>query len=243
MKFANPLYYPLPILIGAIALVFGVRVAKLPSWIMLPVAGAIATAGAAVRQGQEPETFNLDNPALARELLAVREQAKRLAEKAIDLRAEAARLLPDSLHLELLASVQFACDRATELPQKIDALAQRMQGSDSLLSPEDLRQQLVSVQTKLKTSSGMVKGQLNQLAQSLQHNIQLAQAGEDSRQAQIANLSTLILDSAGILQAMQNKLRSPNLADAQQTAELRSLSDELSIFQENVDLLMTPSSS
>lgn len=242
MKLANPLYYPLPILIGAIALVLGVRVAKVSSWVMLPVAGAIATAGAAVRKGQEPEAFNLDNPALERELLAVRQQAKRLAEKAIDLRAEAARLITDSLQLELLASVQFACDRATELPQKIDALAQRMQGSDSLLSPEDLRQQLVSVQTKLKTSSGVIKEQLNKLSESLQHNLQLAQAGEDSRQAQVASLSTLILDSAGVLQAMQNKLRLPNLTDAQQTVELRSLSDELRIFQENVDLLMTPSS-
>jgi len=242
MKLANPLFYPLPILVSAIALVIGVRVVKLPSWVMLPVAGAIAVTGAALRKGQEPETLNLENPALERELLAIRQQAKLLAEKASELRAEAARLLTDSLQVELLASVQFACDRATDLPQKIDALAQRMQGSDSLLSVADLRQQLAGVQAKLQSSSGVVKAQLNTLVESLQHNIQLAQAGEDSRQAQVASLSTLILDSAGVLQAMQNKLRSVNLTDAQQTLELRSLSDELSIFQENVDLLVSQSS-
>ncbi len=242
MKLANPLYYPLPMLIGAIALVISVRVAKLPSWVALPVAGAIALTGAALRKGQEPETLNLENPALERELIAVQQQAKQLAEKAIELRTEAARLITDSLQMDLLASVQLACDRVIELPQKIDALAPRMQGSDSLLSVEDLRRQLVGVQTRLPSSSGIVKAQLNKLAESLQHNIQLAQAGEDYRQAQVASLSTLILDSAGVLQAMQNKLRSANLADAQQSLEVRSLSDELSLFQENVDLLVSQSS-
>ncbi|NJR66187.1 MAG: hypothetical protein HC772_14070 [Leptolyngbyaceae cyanobacterium CRU_2_3] len=139
MKLANPLYYPLPVLAGAIALVLGVRVAKLPSLVVLPVAGAIAVVGASFRKGQEPETLNLENPELERELLAVRQQAKLLAEKAMELRTEAARLITDSLQLELLATVQYACDQATALPRKIDELAQRMQGSDSLLSAEDLQ--------------------------------------------------------------------------------------------------------
>ncbi|HEY9628724.1 MAG TPA: hypothetical protein V6C84_15600 [Coleofasciculaceae cyanobacterium] len=242
MKFANPLYYPVPMLISAIALVVGVRMAKLPNWVILPGAGAIAVAGAALRKSQEPKSLNLEDPLLERELLSVRQQARLLAEKATELRAEAARLLADSLQMDLLASVQMACDRATELPQKIDALTQRIQGNNSLLSVEDLRRQLAEVQTRLSTSSGLVKEQLDYLVESLQHNIHLVQTGEDTRQAQVASLSTLILDSAGVLQAMQNKLRSTNLADVQQTLELRSLSDELSIFQENVDLLVSQSS-
>jgi hypothetical protein len=243
VKFANPLYYPLPMLIGAIALVFSIRVAKLPSWVALPAAGAIAFTGAAFRKGQEPEMLNLENPELERELLSVQQQARLLAEKAIALRAEAARLITDSLQMDLLASVQLACDRSTELPQKINALAQRMQGSDSLLSVDDLRKQLSGVQNRLQTTrSGLVREQLEYLAESLEQNIQLVQTGEDARQAQVANLSTLVVDSAGVLQALQNKLRSANLADAQQSLELRSLSDELSLFQENVDLLMSQSS-
>ena len=239
MKLANPLHYPLSMLIGAIALVIGIRIAKLPLWVMLPAAGAVTVAGASVRKGQQRETHNLENPTLEQELLSTRSQAKLLAEKAIDLRAEAARLLTDSLQVDLLAAVQLACDRAIELPKKIDALAQWMQSREALLSAEDLHQQFLGVQTRLQTSSGLVKVQLDYLAESLQHNIQLAQAGEDARQPQIASLSTLILDSAGVLQAMQNNLRSANLKDVQQILELRSLSNELSIFQENVDLLVS----
>jgi hypothetical protein len=238
MNLANPLFYPLPVLVGSIALITGVRLAKLPSEIMLPVAGSIAVAGAAIRKSQEPERLHLDNPELERELQGVQQQAKVLAEKAGELRSEAVRLLTQSTQVELLAAVQSACDRANELPGKVDRLIQRLRGSDSLLSVDDLHKQLMEVQTKLHASSGVAREQLTKLAESLNRNIQLAREGQDARQAQIANLSALILDSAGVLQAMQNKLRSLDLSDAEQRLELRSLSDELSIFQENVDLLV-----
>ncbi len=239
MKLANPLYYPVAVLVGAIALVVGVRVAKLPSVVMLPLAGAIATAGAAVLKSQEPERFNLDNPELERELQAVRASAKSLADKANTLRLEAAKLLTSGAQMELLASVQYACDRAVELPAKVDELARRLQGTDSLLSIQELQQQLAEVQTKLRSSSGAAREQRAKLAASLQRNIQLARQGQDARQAQVASLSTLILDAAAVLQAMQNQLRTANLADATQATELQSLSDELRAFQENVDLLVS----
>jgi hypothetical protein len=54
----------------------------------------------------------------------------------------------------------------------------------------------------------------------------------------VASLATLIVDASGVLQALQNKLRVVNLTDLQQTAELRSLTDELSCFQENAELLL-----
>ncbi len=238
MKLANPLHYPLAILVGAIVLVIGVRIARLPSVVMLPIAAAIATAGAVVLKSQEPERL-LDNPELERELQAVRISAKALADKANALRLEAAKLLTSADQIELLAAVQYACDRAVELPAKIDHLARRMQGADSLLSIDQMQQQLAQVQTQLQSSSGVAREQRSKLATSLQRNIQLARQGTDARQAQVASLSTLILDSAGVLQTMQNRLRTADLADAGQTLELRSLSDELRIFQENVDLLVT----
>jgi hypothetical protein len=238
LKLANPFFYPLPMLVGSVALVVGVRFAKLPSAVMLPVAGAIATLGAAIRKAQEPETFNLQNLALENDLHTLQQQAKILAAKAEDLRIEAARLLTASAQVDLLAAIQFACDRAGELPAKITQLAKRMQGSDSLLSSSDLEKQLTGVEAKLRGSSGIMRQQLTKLADSLNHNIQLAQEGQDARQIQLASLSTLILDTAGVLQKLQNKIRSSDLSDTQQTLELELLSDQLHLFQENVDLMV-----
>ena len=239
MKLANPLYYPMAVLAGAITLVAGVRVAQLPSVVMLPAAAAIASVGASLLKSREPETFNLDNPELERELQSVRTSAKVLADKANVLRLEAAQLLTDAFHIELLASVQYACDCAGELPTKIDQLARRLQGGDSLLSVSDLQQQMALVQEKLRSSTGVASVQLTKLAESLRRNIQLARQGQDARQAQVVSLSTLIQDSAGVLQELQNKLRNFDLTDSAQTTELRALSDELSSFQENVDLLVS----
>ncbi|MCY7391297.1 MAG: hypothetical protein LH647_07295, partial [Leptolyngbyaceae cyanobacterium CAN_BIN12] len=84
---------------------------------------------------------------------------------------------------------------------------------------------------------GVARDQLNRLADSLRHNIQMARQGEDARQAQVLSLSTLILDSAGVLQGMQNQIRTANLTDADQTEELRSLSNEFSFFQEHIGLI------
>ena len=237
MKLVNPLYYPMAVLIGAIVLVIGVR-AKIPSLVVVPVAVVLTLAGSTAIASQQPSP-TLDNPALERELQSVRQQARVLAEKANSLLIEATRLLTESTQLSLLAGIQYACDRAGELPAKIDELARRMQGVDSLLTVSDLQQQLREVENKLQVSSGAAQEQFNKLAASLRRNIQLAQQGQDARQAQVASLSTLILDSAGVLQAMQNQLRTTNLADSSQTVELQTLSDELRLFQENVDLLVS----
>ena len=239
LKLVNPLNYPLAVLAGGIVLFVGVRLAKLPSVVMLPAAVAIALGGASVQKSREPERLDLGNPALERELEAVRQQANQLARLAETLRSEAEKLLTSSTQIGLLAAVQYACDRALELPPKIDQLARRLSGADSLLSLSELQQQLAQVQTKQQHSSGVTRQQLNQLAESLQRNLRLAQQGQDARQAQVISLSTLITDSAGVLQQLQNRLRTFDLNDSEQIQELRSLSEELSSFQENVDLLVS----
>lgn len=238
MKLPNPLHYPLAVLAGAIVLIAGVRLAKLSVAIVVPIATVITFGGASILKSKEPEAPILENLELEQDLQSVRQQAKRLAENAIALRQEANRLLTSALQMDLLVSVQYACDRACELPAKIDTLAQRLKGTDSLMEVDALRQQLTAVEYKLRTSSGMVQAQLTRLAESLRRNIELAQQGHDARQAQVASLSTLILDSASVLQAMQNQIRTIDLTDTTQTAELRTLSDELNRFQENVDLLV-----
>jgi len=241
MKLANPLHYPLAVLVGAIALVAGVRLARVPAPIALPLSAAIAVGGAIVLKSKEPEAPTLENPELEQDLQRIRQQAKNLADKATALRQEATRLLTSSLSMDLLVAVQYACDRASELPTKINALAQRMKGADSLLEVTDLQQQLAAVEYKLRNSSGVAQAQLTRLAESLHHNIQLAQQGQDARQAQVASLLTVILDAAGMLQDLQNKLRTTDLTDVNETSELRSLSDEFKTAQETVDLLVSKS--
>ncbi|MEB3358255.1 MAG: hypothetical protein VKK04_16135 [Synechococcales bacterium] len=237
MKLANPLYYPVPVLIGAIALVVGVRMARLPSVVVVPVSVAIATAGAAFRKGQEPERYELNNPALEQELQSVRQQAVMVANQANALRDEATKLLTEAHQMELLGTVQYACDRASELPGNIDQMARRLGGADSLLSVSDLKSQLQGVEARLASSTGAARTQWAELANTLQRNIQLAQEGRDARQAQVASLSNLILNAAGVLQQLQNKLRTADLTDTAQALEVRSLSDEFNSVQENLSLL------
>jgi len=239
MKLANPLNYPLAVLAGGIVLVVGVRLANLSSVVMLPFAAVIATGGAIALKSKEPEALNLENPELARELQLVKQQAQTLAGKAEILRSEATKLLSDGLEVELLAAVQYACDRASELPAKVDQLSQRFQGADSLLSVSDLQQQLEQVNQKQTQASGVAKDQLNKLTESLQRNLQLARQGQDARQAQVTSLSTMIADAAGVLQQLQNKLRTADLNDSEQARELRSLSEELHSLEESFDLLVT----
>lgn len=242
MKLANPLYYPVSVLIGAIALVIGVRVVQLPNVIALPGAVAIATVGAAIQKGRAPERLGLDNPALEQELLALKARAQQVAAQAGALQAEATQQLTDVHQLELLGVVQYACDRARELPDQIEQMARRMKGADSLLVLSDLQSQLRDADAKRQTSSGVARQQWDKLVATLERNIELAQEGRDTRQAQVLSLSTLILEAAGVLQQLQNKLRSADFSDAAQLSEVRSLSDEFTNVQDNLSVLVVSGS-
>ena len=238
MKLVNPLNYPLAVLAGGVTLIIGVRLIQLPSLIILPAVAAIATGIAIPLSQKEANKINIDNPALAREIQSVQQQAKLLIDKAEDLRKEAKQVLTSSTQLELLTAVEYACDRTQELPGKVNQLAQKLQGSDSLLSPAELAQQLAEVKAKQRNSSGVAKEQLKQLITSLENNLRLAQQGQDARQAQVVSLNTLVIESAGILQQLQNRLRTSNLNNSEDINELKNLSEELQNMQENVDLLI-----
>ena len=239
IKLANPLYYPISILAGAVVLVVGVRLAGLSNAVALPTAAIVATASATALKSREPDSQKLARQQLQQELQVMQYSGKSLAQKAEILRQEANQLLTrGSFQLELLVAVQNACDRAIELSIKIDQLATRLQGSNSLLSKSELQQQLLEVQAKQRVSSGIARKQLNLLEESLKHNMAIAQEGQDTRMAQIASLYTLIQEAAGVLQQLQNKLHTADLSNLEQVKELRSLSAELSSFQENVELLV-----
>jgi FtsZ-binding cell division protein ZapB len=228
----------LAILVGGITLIIGVRIIQLPSLIILPTAGAIATLISIPLSQKEINKINLNNPALTREIQSVQQQAKLLTNKAEDLRREAQRILTTSSQLELLSTVEYACDRTVMLPDKITQLAQKLQGADSLLSSKELVRQLAEVKAKQKNSSGVARVQLQQLASSLENNLRLAQQGQDARQAQVISLNTLVIESAGVLQQLQNRLRTSNLNDSEEINELKELSEELKNIQENVDILI-----
>ncbi|NET38699.1 MAG: hypothetical protein F6K19_43045 [Cyanothece sp. SIO1E1] len=239
MKLANPLHYPLATLASGVVLVGGIRLAKLPSVVMLPVTVAIATAGATLLKAREPISPGLEYAALEPELQAVLQQAQGLTQRAEALKSEATQLLKDAHQMELLGSIQYACERTHELPTKINHLARRLQSNNSLLSVDNLQQQLAAVEAKRQASAGTAQQQWAKLADSLHRNIDLVRQGDDTRQAQIASLSTLIADAAGVLQQLQNKLRTANLDNVAEATELRALSQEFNSFQENLELLIS----
>ncbi|MEO0834799.1 MAG: hypothetical protein AAFY16_02175 [Cyanobacteria bacterium J06642_3] len=238
MKLVNPLHYPLAVLIGGITLVTGVRLVQLPNLVIIPGSIAIA-AGLAIplskRSTQPPQIDNLE---LLQEITTVKQQARSLSSKAESLRTEAKQMLTSSTQLELLAAIEYACDRVLELPAKIDTLAGRLRGSDSLLSAPELENQLAQVQLKASQSSGVAQQQLSQLSRSLANNLQLARQGQDARQAQVVSLATMVSESAGILQQFQNRLRTSDLNNSAELNELKALSEELRNMQDNVDLLI-----
>ncbi|MEA5564835.1 hypothetical protein [Anabaena sp. UHCC 0399] len=238
LKLANPMFYPLAVLTGGVTLFVGVRLGQLPSPFMIPFAAGIAVAGASFLRSREPEFLELDNPALEREILAVKTSALALANQANGLNLAAQKLLNDTFQIELLATVSISCDHVSQLPGKIDTLVFNLHNTNSLLSIEALQQQLTEVQKKLPSSSGVAKRHLNQLADSLKRNIQLAQEGEDSRLARIINIATLIQDFAGVLQKLQTRLRTSDLSDSEQINGLQLIADELSSLSENLDLLV-----
>ncbi|MBD2597809.1 hypothetical protein H6G74_26300 [Nostoc spongiaeforme FACHB-130] len=238
VKLVNPLYYPVAVLVGGLTLFVGVRLGNLSSLVMLPVATGVTVAGASFFKSREGEVLELDNPALEREILAVKSSALALANQSQAMRLEVQKLLTDTFHMELLTTVLISCDRAAELPSKLDKLEVSLHHTNSLLSIEALQQQLTEVKTKLPNSSGVAKRHLNQLAESLKRNIQLAQEGEDSRLSRVINIATLIQDFAGILQKLQTKLRTSDLIDSEQINALQLIADELNSLAENLDLVV-----
>ncbi len=239
MRLVNPLHYPLAILTGGIVLIVGVRFLKLPNLVILPLAGAISTVESALLARRQKNTLKINNPALEREIISLQQQAQLIAQKAEILREEARKILTLSNQIDLLTTVEYSCNQAKELPDKIEQLSHRFHGADSLLSTQELEKQLKEIERKQKNSSTMAQQQLQQLTQGLKRNLELVRQGEDTKLTQIISLSTVIIDAAGVLQQLQNRLHTDNLEDPQQLQELQLLTEDLNSFQENVNLLIS----
>jgi hypothetical protein len=230
IKLANPIYYPIAVLAGGIVLVIGTRFFKASNFVVLPAAAVVTTGIATLIRSQK---------VILRDLRSIKYQAKILAQQAQLLKQDADKILiHNSSQLELLGVVQLSCDRAIELPKNIDRLIQNISESESLLLVEELQQQLTKVRAKIDSSSGVYRDNLRRLESSLKNNIQLAQMGQDTRQSQVINLQTLIQDSAGVLQELQNKLASADLSQSSELESLIELGNELNSYQENVDIIV-----
>lgn len=239
MKLVNPFDYPISILISGVILVAGIRFIGLPNLVVLPTTAIISVASATVLKSREPDAENSANKELKQELEVISELAKSLAKKANILRQEANQLLGgEGFQMDLLVTVQSVCNSAIELPQKIAEVSRKLPNNEVLLSVEDLQKQLLEVRNKQKSSSGVSKQYLQQLATSLQRNIELAKAGKDTRQAKIFSLHQMVQDSAGLLQQLENKLRTVNLNNSEEIQELRNLSDELNSYQDNIKMFL-----
>ncbi|MGD1713730.1 hypothetical protein [Hydrocoleum sp. CS-953] len=239
MKLVNPFDYPISILIGGVILVAGIRFFRFPNLVILPATAAISVASATVLKSREANPQNLANKELEQELKVISGLAKSLAEKAEILRQEANQLLGgETFHMDLLVTVQSVCNRSIELPQKITEVSRKLPNNEALLSVDDLQRQLLEVKSKQKSSYGISQQHLQQLAASLERNIQLAKAGKDTRQAKIFSLQTMVQDSAGLLQELENKLRNANLNNSEEIQDLRSLSDELNSYQDNIKMFL-----
>ncbi len=239
IKLANPIYYPIAVLMGGITLVAGVRLAGLSNKIILPTVAVVTVATASVLKSREPDAKKIAQQQLQQEVELLKVSSQNLATKAEELRQEANKLMnKTSFNIDVLVAVHDICDRTIELPQKIDKIAERLPEQESLLSVNELEKQLLEVKSKIRSSSGMTRQNLEQLAASLERNMALAQAGQDTRQAKIISLSTSIQNSAGVLQKLQNKLRTADLSNSKDLQELRSLSNELNDYQANLDILI-----
>ncbi len=239
VKIANPLHYPIAVLIGGIVLVVGVRLLRVPNLIILPTSLAITVLSATGLKSQEPDPKEILKRQLTQQLEEVEQLSEELAQKTENLRQEAGKILgQNQFNLDLLIAIQEVCNFSVETPQKIKKISQNFSKDESLLSIEKLNHQLLEVKNKISSSSGVSRQQLEQLEVSLERNLELAKTGEDTRQAQIFNLHRIVQDSAGSLQQLQNKLRTANVAKPENVQSLKVLTEEIKSQQEQLSILV-----
>lgn len=186
MKFVNPFHSSTAILMGAIALVIGVRGLHLPKAVALPMAATIAIATATLLKSRQPPSAELADSSLEQELRTVHQQAQQLAQNAEQLRTEATQRLTQANQIELLRAIQYACDRVQELPTRLlhlqahllsphgqDVQAQVFSLSRVLGSAAEVLQ---SLQTKLRTVDLSDRGE-TLVVRSLSHELTELQEG------------------------------------------------------------------
>ncbi len=234
LRLTNPLNYPLAIAGSMLILFAGVRIIGLPSFLVLPtsvIAGFLA-AGFLHQREYSRQSSSIGNESLAKELEGAKQEALNLIEKAEELRQEAQNLLREASQMDLLTSVEYMCDRILELPQKIEELSSRLSGDDTLLSLENLEAKLRENRIRQRNATGVALEKLKQIEMNLLRNIQLTKQAKSAREAQVFSVTNMITEAEGILQEIQNKLRTADLQNTSTLSELQELAQQLSELQE-----------
>ncbi len=241
MPLINPLHYPTAIFCAALVLVVGVRVFWLPRWLMLVVAVVIALGGSWLLHWREAQHLPLADPALSREIRELRQQVAFLVQAAQQVQAQAARLLVDAPDLDLLVAVQEVCQQVQSLPQAVEQRVQQLYQTDydAVLSVADLEKQLAQVRRQKQRVGQLAGAQLEQLEATLVRNLEYARMGQDTRIAQITALMTLVQNTAGILQQLQNQLRTFDIQNQEQLQHVHRLSETLQGFEQQMTMLVT----
>jgi chromosome segregation ATPase len=241
-KLVNPFSYPLAMTIGGALLFVGSRLVALPSLMVVPLALGSSVAVSYWRQEQEPTPEKMLLRQVQSELEGVRGEAKQLQDQAQTLLNQANLLLRQEqlspLSMEILAAVQYGCDLAIALPQKVEDLALKLPQTQSLLDRDTLQQKLKKVRSEKLKASGSTLQSLERLEESLERNLNLMNTNQNDRQSQIHNLSALIEELAGVLQRLQNHLQTANLADLNQIDQLQALVTEMNQLQQETDLFV-----
>lgn len=241
MKWVNPLSQPLAVAGGALVLLGGVLVLAQPLWVM-----ALASMLVAFGISNLMVEFKKPPPALpptpinfTPEQQALLEHARDLARRSSRLEKEAEVLLANTEQLELFGAIRVACALAQELPTHIETALLQMGDGTSLLAEEPLLAKLREVDGRIVNSSGVAREQWLRLQTRLRENLELAREGKSAQEAQTAQLTGMIVEAEGVLQSLQNRIRSANLADANESLELRNLCDELSGVQETLSAMVS----
>lgn len=234
----NPLRYPVTIVIASIVLLLGLWLVQLSIAVMLPTAIGLAFVGAAICQARFPQ-LTPKTSALSAEQQIVHRQVQVIAQQAEALQQEAIRSLTDPHQQPLLTVIQQTCERADHLVATLDALMHRLRDQQSYFTVEQLTQQLAAMEHQLVVTSATEDEPLVSIADSLQHCIQRAQRGQDTRQTQLSILSMLILSAIDVLQEMYRTVQWINLPEEQQASNLHRLSTEFKGWRDYIQFLVS----
>ncbi|EAW38487.1 hypothetical protein [Lyngbya sp. PCC 8106] len=82
IKLANPIYYPIAVLMGGITLIAGVRLVGLSNKIILPTVAVVTVVTASVLKSREPEAKKIAQQQLPQEVELLKVSSQNLAIKA-----------------------------------------------------------------------------------------------------------------------------------------------------------------
>ena len=229
----NPLHYPLIVALSAALLVIGTRIFFLPKTLMLVLAVALALVMTYVRNLRDAK-----NTPLQREINQIKQRSFKIVEQAHQLRQDAAKLLTRTEQMGLLTAIEYACDGIDGLPDEIAKSTDRLLDMSDLSLTADFELQLAEAKARLPESQGVAQTQLQKLISNLEENLELAKQGQANKEAQVYAIANQLVETVAVIQQLQTEIATKDLSELNNINQLSLLSDELTGFQQNLNLLI-----